>query len=180
MRRAAAMALLLVSIIWQPCAAAALHLMDDRGVTVDIAQPPQRIVTLLPSLTETVCALGACARLIGVDRYSNWPQSVTSLPQLGGMLDPDIERIVALRPDLVVLGVSSRAASRLEAAGIKVFALEQKSYEGVHRAIDTLGAILALPGADRLWEKIQDDVNAVAQSLPLQARHGATRHRGLT
>ena len=49
------------------------------------AAPPQRIVSLLPSITESVCALGACARLVGVDRYSNWPDAVKALPQLGGL-----------------------------------------------------------------------------------------------
>ena len=49
----------------------ALQLVDDRGVTVSFAQSPKRIVSLLPSLTETVCELGACQRLVGVDRYTN-------------------------------------------------------------------------------------------------------------
>ena len=51
----------------------AIDVVDDRGVTVHLPQPPQRIVSLLPSITETVCALGGCSRLVGVDRYSNWP-----------------------------------------------------------------------------------------------------------
>ena len=56
--------------------AMALAVTDDRGQSVLLTQAPQRIVSLLPSLTETVCALGACQRLVGVDRYSNWPDSV--------------------------------------------------------------------------------------------------------
>jgi iron complex transport system substrate-binding protein len=57
-------------------AAHALEVTDERGVTVSLPQPPQRIVTLLPSLTEGVCALGACSRLVGVDNYSNSPSAV--------------------------------------------------------------------------------------------------------
>ena len=71
------------------------------------AQPPQRVISLLPSLTESVCALGACERLVGADRYSNWPESVQRLPKVGGGVDPNIESIVALRPDVVLASASS-------------------------------------------------------------------------
>ena len=88
-------------------AAQALQVTDDRGVVVTLAQPPQRIVSLLPSLTETVCELGQCQRLVGVDRYSDYPPSVQKLPQVGGGLDPNIEGIVALKPDVVLMATSS-------------------------------------------------------------------------
>ena len=68
----------------------AVQLTDDRGRHITLAQPPLRIVSLLPSLTESVCALGQCARLVGVDRYSNWPASIASLPRVGGGQDPSI------------------------------------------------------------------------------------------
>ena len=85
---------------------------DDRGAALTLAQPPQRIVSLLPSLTETVCELGACSRLVGIDRHSNWPASVRALPKLGGLEDAQIERIVALKPDMVLLAVSAREIGR--------------------------------------------------------------------
>ncbi len=62
----------------------ALQVTDDRGVLVTLTQSPLRIVSLLPSLTETVCELGRCDRLVGVDRYSNYPDSVQKLVQVGG------------------------------------------------------------------------------------------------
>jgi iron complex transport system substrate-binding protein len=151
-------------------AAWALQVTDDRGVTVTLAQPPQRIVSLLPSLTESVCALGACARLVGVDRYSNYPASVQALPKVGGGLDPNIEAIVALRPDLVLLATSSRAAQRLESLGLKVVALEPKSYAGVRRVLDKLGQVLAVPDARQVWHAIDAGVAAAAQSIPKRAR----------
>ena len=76
----------------------AQELRDDAGQPLRLDAAPRRIVSLLPSLTETVCALGACERLVGVDRYSNWPASVQTLPQVGGGLDPNIEAVVALKP----------------------------------------------------------------------------------
>ena len=57
-------------------ARAQYSVVDDRGIANHWSTPPERVITLLPSLTETVCALGECARLVGVDRYSNWPTSV--------------------------------------------------------------------------------------------------------
>ncbi len=148
----------------------ALQVVDDRGITVTLASPPQRIVSVLPSLTETVCALGQCQRLVGVDRYSNWPQSVKKLPQVGGGIDPNIEAIVALRPDVVLMAPSARGAARLEALGIHVVALEPKTHADVRRALDVLGQLLAVQNASQVWREIDAGVQAAAQSLPLSVR----------
>ncbi len=153
--------------------ARALQLTDDRGVSVSFAQSPQRIVSLLPSLTESVCAMDQCQRLVGVDRYSNYPASVRSLPVLGGGLDPNIEGIVALRPDVVLLATSSRASQRLESLGIKVVALEPKSHADVRRVLGKIGVLLDIPeaaGAARLWRTIDASISAAAQSLSPRAR----------
>ena len=153
--------------------AQALEVTDDRGVTVHLAKPPQRIVSLLPSLTESVCELGQCARLVGVDRYSNFPQSVRSLPQLGGGLDPNVEMIVSLKPDVVLMAKSSRAGERFEALGLKVVALEPKTHADVQRVLLKLGQVLEVPDAARIWRAIDAGVSAAAQSLP--ARVGGTK-----
>jgi iron complex transport system substrate-binding protein len=150
--------------------ARALQLTDDRGTTLTFAQAPQRIVSLLPSLTESVCELGRCQRLVGVDRYSNFPASVQKLPQVGGGLDPNIEMIVALRPDVVLLATSSRAADRLQALGLKVVALEPRSHADVQRVMLKLGQLLEVPDAARIWRAIDAGVSAAAQSLPAGVR----------
>jgi len=150
-------------------AAQAVQITDERGVTVTLAQPPQRIVSLLPSLTETVCALGRCQRLVGVDRYSNFPASVRRLPQLGSGLEPQIEAVVALRPDLVLLATSSRAAARLQALGLPVVALEPRSYADVQRVLEQVGRLLGVPsesGAGRVWREIEAAMAAAARSVP--------------
>ncbi|CAN7263878.1 ABC transporter substrate-binding protein [Variovorax paradoxus] len=151
-------------------AAHALDVVDERGVTVSLPQPPQRIVTLLPSLTEGVCALGACSRLVGVDNYSNSPSAVRALPQLGGGLDPNVEAIVALRPDAVLLAKSSRVTQRLEALGLKVLVLEPKSHADVRRVLDKLDQVLGTREAPNIWRAIDAGVSAAAQSLPASAR----------
>ncbi len=163
---AAASALLLLSAT----TAQALQVTDDRGVKVTFVQSPQRIVSLLPSLTETVCELGQCARLVGVDRYSNYPERVRALPQVGGGLDPNIEAIVALKPDVVLMATSSRAAERLQSLGIKVVALEPKSHADVKRVLDKIGQLLDVPDAQRVWRTIDAAVSAAAQSLPASVR----------
>ena len=151
----------------------ALQVVDDRGVTVTFAQTPQRIVSMLPSLTESVCAMEQCQRLVGVDRYSNFPESLKNLPKLGGGMDPNIEGIVALKPDVVLVSGKSRLTERLEALGIKVVALETKTHADVKRVLKVLGVLLAVPetqGADRLWRIIDSSVSAAAQSLPAKAK----------
>ncbi|WP_443304713.1 ABC transporter substrate-binding protein [Variovorax sp. CCNWLW235] len=151
-------------------AAHAVEVTDERGVTVTLPQPPQRIVTLLPSLTEGVCALGACSRLVGVDNYSNSPSAVRALPQLGGGLDPNVEAIVALRPDAVLLAKSSRVTQRLEALGLKVVVLEPKSHADVQRVLGKLDQVLGTREAPNVWRVIDASVSAAAQSLPDRAK----------
>lgn len=151
-------------------AAQAIDVLDERGVTVHLAQPPQRIVSLLPSLTEGVCALGACDRLIGVDRYSNSPAQVRALPQLGGGIDPNVEAIVALKPDVVLLAKSSRVTQRLEALGLKVIVLEPKSHADVRRVLSALDQVLGTHEAPAVWRAIDAAVSAAAQSLPASAK----------
>lgn len=142
---------------------------DDRGVTVTFAQPPQRIVSLLPSLTETVCELGECRRLVGVDRYSNFPTAVKALPQVGGGVDPNIEAVVALKPDVVLAAISSRGVERLEALGLKVLAMEPKSAAGAQRVMARIGELLEVRDAARIWRGIDAGVSAVAQAMPRRA-----------
>lgn len=150
--------------------AAGVEVTDDRGVTVTLAQSPQRIVSLLPSLTETVCELGQCERLVGVDRYSNHPAFVRTLPKTGGGIDPNIEAIVALKPDVVLMATSSRGVQRLESLGVKVLAMEPKSSADAQRVMGKLGQLLEVPDAQRIWRAIDAGVSAVAQSLPAGAR----------
>jgi iron complex transport system substrate-binding protein len=144
---------------------------DDRGAVVALKSPPQRIVSLLPSLTESVCALGACARLVGVDRYSNWPASVGSLPRLGGLDDAPIERIVALRPDLVLVASSARLVDRLEALGLTVAVLEPRSRADAKRSLEAIARLLGTPAeAARVWAEVERETRAAAARVPASLR----------
>jgi iron complex transport system substrate-binding protein len=146
-------------------------LLDDRGVQHRLAAPPQRIVSLLPSLTETVCALQACKRLVGTDRYSNWPASVQALPKLGGLEDTQIERLVALKPDLVLVASSARAIDRLEALGLRVVVLEPRTLQDTERVIVQVARVLGdAPAGPALWQRLQARVAAAAARVPADLR----------
>jgi iron complex transport system substrate-binding protein len=150
---------------------AGIRVIDDRGRSIELPQAPQRIVSLLPSLTETVCELQACERLIGTDRFSNWPERVKSLPKLGGLEDAQLERIVTLKPDLVLAAVSARVIERLEGLGIPVLALEAKSLRDVQRVVEVVAQALGTPGAGQaLWQRIDARMDAAAQRVPAPLR----------
>ncbi len=152
-------------------AGAEVTVRDDRGVRVTLSAPPGRIVSLLPSLTESVCAIGACARLVGTDRFSTWPASVEALPKLGGLDDTQIESVVALHPDVVLVSSSARVVDRLEGLGLKVIVLESRDQADVRRTLTLLGRLLEVPAAaDGVWATIERQTRDAAQKVPAALR----------
>jgi iron complex transport system substrate-binding protein len=145
--------------------AAPVSVSDDRGVVVVFDKPPQRVASLLPSLTESVCALGKCSTLVGVDRFSNWPKSTQDLPKLGGMGDVNIERIVQLKPDVVLLEKASPVIARLNELGIKTFALDVKSMGDEKRALQKLDAVLGTLESNRVWNQIEKEIMRASRQL---------------
>lgn len=162
--------LLLLPLMSASAQAAPIKLSDDAGNTLQLSEPPRRIISLLPSLTETVCALGACDRLVGVDRYSNHPASVNVLPKLGGLDDTQIETIVALKPDVVILSASSRVQDRLASLGIKLLVLETRSHEDVRRVLGKIGELLGVAEPQKVWQQIDTAVNQAAASVPASVK----------
>jgi len=136
-----------------------LTVTDDLGRTVTLKAPPKRIVTMLPSVTETVCALGACDRIVATDDYSDWPETLRKLPKAGGLYNPNPELIVSLKPDLVLVSKYGRLYETLERAGLTVYAVKTETYEDIFRTVRTLGRLLGLPAAaERLVAQIQKEV----------------------
>jgi iron complex transport system substrate-binding protein len=152
-------------------AAQPIQIRDDRGTEHRLSAPPQRIVTMLPSLTETAWVLGAGSRLVGVDRYSNWPAEVAKLPHLGGLDDAHIEAIAALKPDLILASASSRAMERLEALGFSVVRLKSESHADVHRTLDLIARLLGNPDeGSRVWARLAREIDAEASRVPASLR----------
>jgi len=127
-----------------------LALKDDRGVTVRLGAPPGRVVSLAPSLTEIVFLLGRGNSLVGVTRFCDFPAAASAVPKIGGVSDPDVERIVALSPDLVLCTTDGNPRDKVRAVeemGIPCFAVAPQDLEGVFKAIERLGVLLG--AADR-------------------------------
>jgi iron complex transport system substrate-binding protein len=161
---------LLLCMLASTLVLAGVQITDDKGHDVRLEQAPKRIVSLYPSLTEAVCALGRCQDLVGVDRYSNFPASVRALPQLGGGLDPQIEAVFALKPDLVLAATSSPGAERLAALGLKVVQFEPKDYADTVRIVRTLAKLLGVADAQAVIAQIDADFAAALAQMPAQAQ----------
>jgi iron complex transport system substrate-binding protein len=144
-------------------AAAPIVLFDSAHHEQRFAQPPERIASLVPALTETICELNECHRLVVVDRYSNWPKSVALLPKAGGLEDVDVEQIVSARPDVVLVWNDPRVEQRLRSLGLVVFELETETYADIGRNVSVLGAMLGVPQrAERLNRQIEHSVEEIA------------------
>ena len=127
--------------------------------------PPRRIVSLAPSLTETLFALGLGDRVVGVTRFCAHPPEARELPQVGGYLDPNYEALVALEPDLVVLIPSSaETGRRLESLGIPVLRVDQHDVAGVLQSITVLAAACGVSGrGTELRASIEERLASVAE-----------------
>lgn len=144
-------------------------LQDDRGIAIrgDIAA--RRIVTLAPSLAEIVFAAGAGDRLVGVARYSDFPPEARKIPQIGDAARVDLERIVALQPDLILAwrsGNPARDVARLEGLGQRVFVTEPRKLSDIPRLLRTVGA---LAGSEALAQPAA--LAFEARLAELRARH---------
>jgi iron complex transport system substrate-binding protein len=146
---------------------APLVLRDDLGTEHRLAAPPRRIISMLPSLTESIWVLGGGAKLVGVDRYSNWPADLAALPRLGGLDDALIEAIAVLKPDVVLASPSARSLDRLQALGLTVVRLKSETHADVRRTLSLLAQLLGTPDeGERVWARLQREIAAAAQRVP--------------
>jgi len=117
---------------------------DDRGETLALNPPVQRIVALAPFITELVFAAGAGGKLVGVSEYSDYPQQAESIVRIGDAAHADLERIAALQPDLVLAWKSGNHAgdiTKLEYFGIKVFVMEPIKLSDIPRLLRGIGEL---------------------------------------
>ncbi|HEV7993667.1 MAG TPA: helical backbone metal receptor [Gemmatimonadaceae bacterium] len=132
--------------------AASASTADDFGDTIAVARAPRRIVSLNPSTTELLFAIGAGARLVGRTTYDLWPDAARALPDLGPGLRPNVEAVLAARPDLVVLYASDDnrdAARRLRAAGVPTAAYRVDRIADFMRVTRALGILTGDTAAAR-------------------------------
>jgi iron complex transport system substrate-binding protein len=132
---------------------------------------PERIVTLAPSITETVFALDLGERVVGVDDYSHWPAAAAALPRLGGLFDPNLEAIAALEPDLALVLPSQRdLGTKLAALGVGVLEVPSDSLADVETAVETIAdrCDAAAAGAE-LIRRLRSDLAPAPLGRPLRA-----------
>jgi iron complex transport system substrate-binding protein len=156
-----------------PAGSGAIALTDDAGHTVQLAAPAQRIVSLVPSVTETIIALGAGDRLVGRTEYDR-DSSIAAVPLVGRGLSPSTEAIVALRPDLVVVWASDKRGdlrSQLEKAGIPVFAFDVQDTVDAYRVVRVMGEALGREAAgDSLLHALRESLRETRSIAAQRAR----------
>ncbi len=149
-------------------ATAGLTLVDDGGRTVHLAGPARRIICLIPSATETLVALGATDRIVGRTRYDVAPE-VAAVPSVGGGLDPSVEAIVALHPDLVLGWENDKrqqVREKLAALDVPVFSLRTEDTVDVFRNLATIGRLTGRDSAARaVTASVHHDFDAVRASV---------------
>jgi iron complex transport system substrate-binding protein len=148
-------------------------LTDQLGRTVAVPASPQRMVALAPSITEVVFALGQGHRLAGATAFSNFPAAARNLPKVGSYVHLDLEKILALQPDLCLAikdGNPKTVIERLEALGIPVYAVDIKNMTTLMDALRLLGGLLsAETAAQALTKRLGERIEGV-QAVVSQAR----------
>ncbi|MDY7573885.1 cobalamin-binding protein [Actimicrobium sp. CCI2.3] len=140
--------------------AAPVSATDDAGHLITLTTPARRIVSLAPHVTELLFAAGAGERLVGVSDYSDFPAAAKAIGSVGGAAALDIERIVQLKPDLVVAWGSGNSASqlaRLRALGMAVFDSEPRTFAAIASSLERLAT---LAGSEAIGHAAADDFRA--------------------
>jgi iron complex transport system substrate-binding protein len=119
----------------------AVNLASGVRSTVSAQAYPQRIVSIIPSVTEMLFAMGAGPRVVGVSNFDRYPPEALTRPKVGGLIDPDIERIIQLKPDLVVVyGTQTDLRTQMDRARIPMFLYQHSGLPDITQTIRELGA----------------------------------------
>ena len=136
--------------------------IDDMGREVTIDEVPQRIVSHVPSITETLFALGLGEKVVGVSDYCDYPDEAKLKPSVGNYFNPSIENIVALDPDLVLTDGHSENINQLGELGITFFVIDPKDIDHILSDIELLGKVIGIERrANKLIEDMQDSISRV-------------------
>ena len=124
---------------------------------------PTRIVSIVPSVTEMLFAMGAGPRVVGVSSFDRYPVEALNRPRVGGLIDPDIERIISLRPDLVVVyGTQTDLRTQMKRAGIPIFPYEHSGLADITRTIRQLGEAVGNPReGEAVAARIESEISAI-------------------
>src|ERR1700744_3921814 len=145
MTRGSCFAVAAVLLLGALRAHAAISVIDDTGATVTLPAPAQRVISLAPHVTELLCAAGGGAKIAGAVSYSDYPPAAKQLPRVGDNKALDLERIVALRPDLIVVwrhGNAQRQIEQLRDLHVPLFFSEPRHLDDIATTLTKLGQLL--------------------------------------
>jgi iron complex transport system substrate-binding protein len=156
--------LLLTATLAGPCFASRT-LTDEMGRKVVVPDHPHRVICLMPTVTDTVFALGAGDDVVAISDYTKYPAAALTKPSVGDLIKPSIETILSLHPDLVI-GTQPKGpmevTDQLERAGIPIFLVSPHGMAGIFNSIKSVGmALNRTPQADALIQRLQQRVDAV-------------------
>ncbi|WP_439683358.1 Cobalamin-binding protein [Cupriavidus oxalaticus] len=149
---AIAPALAATALLAIPSAQAAVSAVDDAGQTITLAQPARRVVSLAPHVTEMIFAAGGGDRIVGTVHYSDYPPQARDIPRVGDNKALDLERIAALKPDLIVVwrhGNAQKQTDRLRALGLPLFYSEPRKLASIPENVEKLGTLLGTEATAR-------------------------------
>jgi ABC-type Fe3+-hydroxamate transport system substrate-binding protein len=140
-------------------------LTDEMGRKVVVPDHPHRVICLMPTVTDTVFALGAGDDVVAISDYTKYPAAALKKPSVGDLINPSIETILSLHPDLVI-GTQPKGpmevTDQLERAGIPIFLVSPHGIAGIFQSIESVGmALNRTPQADALVQRLQQRVDAV-------------------
>ncbi len=159
---------LLLALMLAPATQAAVTVQDDLGNTVTLEEPARRIVSLAPHVTELLYAAGAGPQVVGVSNHSDYPPQAGQLPALGGYNALDLERILSLKPDLIVAwhsGNKPAQLARLHSFGIPIYESQPADFGMIATALEKLAH---LAGSDAAGAQAASDFRARWQGLERQ------------
>ena len=157
---------LLAALLPAAAAGATVSATDDSGRVVTLAAPAARIISLAPHATELLFAAGAGARVVGVSAYSNFPAEASRLPSVGDAMRADMERIIALKPDLIVgwkSGNNPAQLERLRALGLPVFDSEPRQFDDIASSLERLGALAGTVEGRAAAARFRADLRALRE-----------------
>jgi iron complex transport system substrate-binding protein len=146
-----------------------LKLTDSYGRKVTIDKKPMRIISIAPNITETIAALNASDRLVGRTDYCDYPKSITKVSSIGNITDPSLEKIVELKPDVVIASnmTNKGIITKLENLNIKVVVLEDtQSIDGTYDVIGKIGQIIdESDSANKIVSDMKKKIDMVASKV---------------
>jgi iron complex transport system substrate-binding protein len=166
----------LAALSLHACAHAAITVLDDDGKPVTLQQPALRVVAMAPHVTELLFAAGGGAKIVGAVSYSDYPEAAKRIPQIGSNRQIDMERVIALKPDLIVVwmhGSSERQVEQLRTLGIPMFHSEPRKLADIATSVQKLGKLMgteavAEPAAATLRRDLASLTNRYANRPPVR------------